>query len=120
MTLETLRDYCLSKKGTSEDLPFDEDTLCLRVGGKIFALTSFSSAPTTVNLKNDPEKNVQLRDEYDCVTPGFHMNKKHWNTVILDGTAPDNAVREWIDDSYQLVFNSLSMKLRDEIQLLIE
>jgi predicted DNA-binding protein (MmcQ/YjbR family) len=108
MNLENLRLYCLSKKGATEDQPFGPDTLCFKVMDKLFALTDFHSNPTSVNLKCDPEKAVQLREEHACVQPGFHMNKKHWNTVVLDGSVPDTLYREWIDDSYELVVRGLS------------
>ncbi len=103
MNVETLRQYCLSKEETSEDFPFDEETLVLRVRGKIFALTSINSRPLTVNLKCDPELAVELREKYEGVQPGYHMNKKHWNTVILDGTIPTKEVLAMIDHSYDQV-----------------
>lgn len=103
MDIETLRDYCLSKKGAEETLPFGPDTLVYKVNGKIFLLTGLDSDPLSFNVKCDPDKALELRETYSCVTPGYHMNKKHWNTVIADGSIPSRLLREWIDDSYNLV-----------------
>jgi len=107
MNTETLREYCLSKPGTTESFPFGGDTLVFKVGGKIFALLATESQPTTINLKCDPERAVQLREEHTAVTPGYHMNKTHWNTVILNGSVRSADVQEWIDHSYDLVLKSL-------------
>jgi predicted DNA-binding protein (MmcQ/YjbR family) len=85
MNIEEVRNFCLKLNGTEEDYPFGENTLVFKVGGKIFALTSLDSIPLQINLKCDPEKAVELRETYDSVIPGYHMNKRHWNTVILDG-----------------------------------
>ena len=103
MNLETLRRHCLAKEETSEDFPFDEETLVLRVRGKIFALTSIFDRPLTVNLKCDPERAIELRERYDEVRPGYHMNKKHWNTVTIDGSIPSKEIFAMIDHSYDLV-----------------
>ena len=97
-----LRDHCLSKPGVTESFPFGEDTLVFKVKGKIFALANLEGDPT-VNLKCDPSKALELRERYASVIPGYHMNKKHWNTVLLDGTIPDREVFSWIDHSYNLV-----------------
>lgn len=107
MDPESLRDYCLAKPGTTESFPFDEVTLVFKVGGKVFALVDTESRPTTINLKCDPERAVQLRDEFAAVKPGFHMNKTHWNTIVLDGSVRSQHVREWIDHSYELVCRGL-------------
>lgn len=115
MNIEFLQVYCLSKPGVTEELPFGEQTLVYKVMGKIFALTSLDSTPLTINLKCDPEKAVQLREEYECVLPGFHMNKKHWNTVVADGTVKDAILKEWIDHSYDLVVQSLPRKLKEQM-----
>lgn len=117
MNIEFLRDYCLSRRGAAEDFPFDEDTLVFKVGGKMFALTSFSE-PDRVNLKCDPDLAVQLREQYAAVGPGYHMSKKHWNTVRLDGTISDSLLKKWIDHSYDLVVQSLPKKVRDELKKL--
>jgi predicted DNA-binding protein (MmcQ/YjbR family) len=114
MNLETFREYCLSKKGVTEELPFGPDTLVYKVMGKMFALTGFDFL--SVNLKNFPEKNQELRAEYHAVIPGFHMNKQHWNTVTFDGSIKDALLREWIDESYKIVVSSLTKKMQDELK----
>lgn len=103
MNIEQIREYCLKKKGVKEEFPFDEETLVFKVLGKIFLLASLESLPLQINLKCDPEKAIDLREEYDAVQPGYHMNKKHWITVIIDGTISEQKIKEWIDDSYNLV-----------------
>lgn len=102
MNIEEFREFCLSKKDVTESFPFDEETLVFKVNGKMFALTN-TVGDFTMNLKCDPEKAVDLREHYSCVIPGYHMDKKHWNTVIIDGSVPDDLLNEWIDDSYNLV-----------------
>jgi len=116
MTAEDLKDYCLDKKGTTADFPFDDVTLTVRVGKKIFALIATDSDPLRVNLKCDPVLAMELRDRYDAITPGYHMNKLHWNTVVMDGTVPDDLVREMVDESYLLVFKSLRKAEREKIE----
>lgn len=106
MDLEYFRNYCLDKPGVTEEFPFDEDTLVYKVHGKMFALTSISSFES-INLKCDPEEAILLREKYEAVQPGYHMNKKHWNTIVLDGTISDRLVKAWIDHSYQLVLGKL-------------
>lgn len=115
MNIETLQAYCLSKAGVTEEFPFGEETLVYKVVGKIFALSSLDSSPLSINLKCDPERALQLREEYDCVRPGFHMNKKHWNTVVVDGSVKDTLIRDWIDHSYELVVASLPKKTREQL-----
>lgn len=107
MNIEEFREYCLSMPATSECFPFDENTLVFKVAGKIFALTDIVDA-FSINLKCDPEKAIELREHYDCVKPGYHMSKMHWNTVCVDGTVSDALLKEWIDDSYKLIVNSLN------------
>jgi predicted DNA-binding protein (MmcQ/YjbR family) len=108
MNIEQIREYCLKKKGVTEEFPFDEETLVFKVAGKIFLLASLESIPLQINLKCEPEKAVELREEYESVQPGYHMNKKHWNTIIIiDGTVPTRNLFEWIDDSYGLVVAGL-------------
>lgn len=102
MNIEILREYCLSKDGATESLPFGDDTLVFKTGGKIFVLANLEGEPT-VNLKCDPAFAIELRERYSSVIPGYHMNKKHWNTVSLDGSISDNEVLAWIDHSYNLV-----------------
>ena len=112
MNIEELREYCLSKKGSTESFPFDETVLVFKVGGKIFLLTSLFETPLKFNVKCDPELAIELREKFACVQPGYHMNKSHWNTVSIDGTADNKPLKEWIDHSYDLIFKSLSKKER--------
>jgi len=107
MNIEQIREYCIKKKGVTEEFPFDEETLVFKVVGKIFLLASLESIPLQINLKCDPEKAIELREEFESVQPGYHMNKKHWNTMIIDGTIPAKKILEWIDDSYNLVVSGL-------------
>ena len=118
MNIETLRQYCLSKKGVTESFPFGPNTLVFKVGEKLFLLASLDEVPLQFNVKCDPDEAVQLRDTYSCVIPGYHMNKKHWNTIIVDGSVSDKLLRDWIDSSYNLVFDSLPKKLKQEISLI--
>lgn len=115
MNIETLRDYCLAKKGVEEGLPFGPETLVFKVGGKLFLLASLDAAPPQFNVKCDPETAISLREQYSCVQPGYHMNKQHWNTVIVNGTVGEKLLRQWIDDSYLLVLNSLPKKIKEQI-----
>ena len=115
MNTETLRDYCLAKLGVAESFPFGDDSLVFKVGGKMFALLSTESQPVTLNLKCDPERAIQLREEYDAVTPGFHMNKQHWNTITINGRVRAADVHEWIDHSYELVRMSLPKAIQAEL-----
>ena len=101
--IETLREYCLSKPGVEETLPFGPDTLVFKVKGKIFLLTGLDSDDFTFNVKCDPDRAEELREEFPCVQPGYHMNKKHWNTIIVDGSVPIKQLKAWIDHSYDLV-----------------
>ena len=113
MNIETYRAYCLAKPGATEEFPFDESVLVFKVGGKMFALTDVDTFES-INLKCDPEKAAELRERHEAVQPGYHMNKKHWNTLILDGSLPDSFLKAQIDHSYSLVAASLpkSHKLR--------
>jgi predicted DNA-binding protein (MmcQ/YjbR family) len=115
MTLEKIKKYCLSKKGAIEDFPFDFETLVIKVGQKMFALMNINTKPVAVNLKCDPFLAMELRDRYEAVTPGYHMNKVHWNTVILDSTIPVKEIFLMIDHSYELVYKSLSGKEKEKI-----
>ena len=103
MNIETLREYCLSKKAVTEDFPFGETTLVFRVKEKIFLLVSLDAGPLQFNAKCDPEKAIELREEYDAIRPGYHMNKKHWNTIIVDGSLSGTQLKQFIKDSYSLV-----------------
>jgi predicted DNA-binding protein (MmcQ/YjbR family) len=106
MDIETLRDYCLSKAGATEDLPFGDETLVFKVCGKIFLLVGLTN-PQSFNVKCDPEMAIQLREEFSEVRSGYHMNKKHWNTVSFKGVLTKKQLLEMIDHSYDLVFKSL-------------
>src|SRR3954469_18582368 len=110
MQADTFRTYCLKKPGVFESTPFGPDNVVFKVGGKMFALLALDEVPTAVNLKCDPDRALELRDRYEQVQPGYHMNKKHWNTVVLDGVVPDKEVRDMIDHSYDLVVQSLPKK----------
>jgi predicted DNA-binding protein (MmcQ/YjbR family) len=101
--LEDFREYCLTKPKATEGTPFGPDTLVFKVGGKIFAIASLDDLPARVNLKCDPERALDLRDRYEEVQPGYHMNKKHWNTIELGGRIPGKELRRLIDHSYELV-----------------
>jgi predicted DNA-binding protein (MmcQ/YjbR family) len=102
MNIETIREYCISKDDVTEGFPFGEDTLVFKRSGKIFALTNLDG-DLSINLKCDPALAIELRERYRAVTPGYHMNKKHWNTVMIDGSVPDAEILKWIDHSYNLV-----------------
>jgi predicted DNA-binding protein (MmcQ/YjbR family) len=117
MNIEELRDYCLSKKGVTESLPFDETTLVYKVMGKMFALTDTEDA-FSMNLKCEPEMAIELREKYPAVQPGYHMNKKHWNTIYIDGSISDEVLKSWIDDSYSLIVSSLIKKDRVALDLM--
>lgn len=114
-TFSELYDYCAGKPGATEDYPFGENTLVFKVAGKMFALTGTGGMPPTVNLKCDPERAIELRERYEAVEPGYHMNKKHWNTVTIDGSIPIREVREMIDHSYALVVASLPKKVQSQL-----
>jgi predicted DNA-binding protein (MmcQ/YjbR family) len=117
MNIEELREYCLSKPKVTEDFPFDEVTLVFKVGGKMFALTGLEKFPPSVNLKCDPDYALELREEYEAVKPGFHMNKKHWNTVSYQDNLSVELIKKMIDHSYELVVKSLTKKLRSELNI---
>lgn len=114
MNVEELRDYCLSKKGAEECFPFDDVTLVVKVGGKMFALINLDGE-LSINLKCDPDKAQELRETYNSITPGYHMNKKLWNTVSIDNTISNKLIKELIDHSYTLVYNSLPKKVKNNI-----
>ena len=103
MDIESLREYCLSKAGADESLPFGPDTLVYKVNGKIFLITGLDEEQLSFNVKCDPDLAIELREQYSCVLPGYHMNKKHWNTVVVDGSVSSKQLKEWIDHSYDLV-----------------
>lgn len=103
MNIEEIRSYCLSFERVTEGFPFGEETLVFKVDDKIFLLASLSSMPLQFNVKCDPEKAILLREKYPAILPGYHMNKKHWNTIIVDGTLSASQLQEFIKDSYLLV-----------------
>jgi len=115
MNIEALREYCLSKKAVTEDFPFGETTLVFRVKNKIFLLVALDADPLQFNAKSDPEKAIELREEYSAIKPGYHMNKTHWNTVVIDGSVSAKLLKEIIDDSYDLIVKSLPKKSREEL-----
>ncbi|MGD1945585.1 MAG: MmcQ/YjbR family DNA-binding protein [Croceivirga sp.] len=115
MNIEALREYCLSKKGTTESFPFDEHTLVFKVMNKMFALLSLERSPPQINLKCDPEKAIALREEYDgIIVPGYHMSKTHWNTIYIEQLPPERLF-ELVDHSYGLVVAKLTKKLKEEL-----
>ncbi len=115
MTLEELRQYCLSKPGTTEEFPFDQSTLVFKVLGKMYVLTDVDVFDS-INVKCDPEKAVELRERYEEVTPGYHMSKTHWNTVRTDGSLSDRLLFEWVDESYRLVAAGLPSSKRNRLK----
>ncbi len=114
MHIEAFRNYCLSKPMVTEEFPFDKTTLVFKVCGKVFALTGLESPEFKVNLKCDPDRAIELRETYESITAGFHMNKKHWNTVFIDGSFSNDLFMELIDHSYLLVIEGLPKKIRDQ------
>jgi len=107
MNIEELRSFCISKKGVEETFPFGSNIIVFKVMGKVFLITDLEQYPLQFNVKCDPEKAIELRERYTCVIPGYHMNKKHWNTIIADGSASSTLLQEWITDSYNLVKSKL-------------
>lgn len=117
MNVEEYRDYCISKKGVTESFPFNETTLVFKVMGKMFALCGLDNVPLRVNLKCDPERAIALREEHDGIIEGWHMSKKHWNTVYLD-RIPKDLTKELIDHSYNLVVSKSTKKVKAELEAL--
>ncbi len=115
MNIEEVREYCLLKKHVTEGFPFDDTTLVFKVMNKMFALLNLES-DHSINLKCNPEKAIELRAHYDFVLPGYHMSKKHWNTIVLDGRVSDSLLREWIDESYNLIVAGFPKKVKDEYE----
>jgi predicted DNA-binding protein (MmcQ/YjbR family) len=113
MNIEQLREYCIQKKGVTEEFPFDEETLVFKVMGKIFAMTNLEGE-WELALKCDPEKAVELREQYPAIRPGYHMSKIHWNTIAMDGSLSERLILELIDYSYELVVAKLPLKIRNE------
>lgn len=119
MNIEKFREYCLSKKGTSEDTPFGPDTLVFKVLGKVFALTSLDSLEFNVNLKCEPNYAIELREKYNFIIPGYHMNKVHWNTVAMSKSS-DLLSKSLIDHSYEQVIKKFSRKEKEEFNRIID
>jgi predicted DNA-binding protein (MmcQ/YjbR family) len=115
VNIEEVRDYCLTKPGVTEDMPFGEDTLVFRVCEKLFLLTSLSQGDR-FNVKCDPERAIELREQHSEVQPGYHMNKKHWNTVHINGNLNRREICELIDHSYELVLKNLPKNTREQIK----
>lgn len=117
MNIEEYRAYCISKLGVTEGFPFDGNTLVFKVMDKMFALTDVDLFKS-INLKCDPELAIKLRESYPAVQPGYHMSKKHWNTIDMDGSVSNQQIKQWIDHSYDLVVAGLSKKLKAELAAL--
>lgn len=120
MHIEAIVEYCMAKPGVQETFPFDEVTLVMKVMGKMFMALPTAEENLRINLKCDPERAVQLREENEAILPGWHMNKKHWNTVLIDGSLSNKMIQELIDHSYELVVKSLTKKLQKELKELDE
>lgn len=116
MKLETLRLYLIEKKGATEECPFGPETLVFKVMGKMFALVAWEEVPLRITLKCDPNDALILRDQYQAVQPGYYMNKRHWNTITLDGSISDDGILGMIDDSYSLVVKGLKKAVRQELE----
>jgi predicted DNA-binding protein (MmcQ/YjbR family) len=114
MDIEVYREYCIAKAGVTEEFPFDENTLVFKVMGKMFSACDVNDF-VSINLKCDPELAISLREQHEGVTAGYHMNKKHWNTIAMDGSIDDRLIKEWIDHSYDLVVKGLTKKLKEEL-----
>jgi predicted DNA-binding protein (MmcQ/YjbR family) len=115
MDIEDLRKYCLSKSHVEETLPFGPDVLVYKIGGKAFLLCPLDPEGLRFNVKCDPDLAVELREQFTCVYPGYHMNKKHWNTIFIDGSVSIKQLKEWIDHSYDLIVQSLPKKIQDSL-----
>lgn len=116
MNIEKIREYCLGKPGVTEGFPFGQDVLVFKVMNKMFALTGLDGNPPYVNLKCDPERAIELREEFEAIKPGWHMNKQQWNSVYFTGSIPGDLVLELIDHSYELVVLGLKKKEKDELE----
>ncbi len=116
MNIEELRDYCLGLKGTTDEFPFDDVSMVMKVQGKMFALIPLDNPETQISLKCDPDWAISLREEYAAIVPAWHFNKKHWNTVIIDPSISEKFLCELINHSYNLVVEGLPRKLREELE----
>jgi predicted DNA-binding protein (MmcQ/YjbR family) len=115
MDAAELRDWCLAQAGAVEDFPFGPESSVFKVSGKIFAISALDHAPLAVSVKCEPDLAVALRDSYPAIRPGYHLNKRHWNTITLDGSLTDQLVRDLIEDSYDLVVSALSKRVREQL-----
>ena len=115
MDIEAYRNYCLRKKGVTEEFPFDDKTLVYKVMGKLFTLTDIDRFES-INVKCNPATAIRLREAYTSISPGYHMNKQHWNTVLIDGSIPDHLLYQWIDDAYKLVVTKLPKAVQKMLQ----
>ena len=116
MNLEEIRDYCLARPGVTEGFPFNDTALVFKVAGKMFALLDLSEESRGITLKCDPELAIELREQHPEVTPAYHFNKTHWNSVAITGSVTDRQMREWIDHSYELVVSGLSREKQKELR----
>src|SRR5262245_27131552 len=110
MDIESIREYCLAKPGAEETLPFGPDVIVFKIGNKAFLLLPLDTEQLQFNVKCDPDLPIELREQFPCVLPGYHMNKKHWNTIVVDGSVPAKQLKEWVDHSYDLVRSKTSGK----------
>jgi len=117
MEYQSLVDHLMSKRGVTKDMPFDFETLCFRVRKKIFVLMAWQDDPIVISLKCDPAEAIILRQTYPGITPGYHLNKKHWNTVVIDDRIPDIEIKRMIDNSYDLVLKGLSQEEKQRLNL---
>lgn len=120
MDLAEMIDCCMALPETEETTPFGPDALVYKVAGKMFAVTKPDDVPSRINLKCDPDRAIELRDQYDAIIPGWHMNKRHWNTLILDGSVPDSLLNELVQHSYELVVAGMKKADRERIQALLK
>ena len=116
LNVETIREYCIQKPFTTEEFPFDDVTIIFKVGGKMFAMIPLDEPRLVISLKCSPERSVELREKYDSIQPAYHMNKRHWNMIFIDGSVPKKLIVELIDHSYDLVFNKLPRKKQSELK----
>lgn len=114
MNVEELREYCLQLQQVTEDTPFGEDVLVFKIAGKMFCFTALDREDLRINLKCEPDEAIEMREMFPSVQPGFHMNKRHWNTIIIDGTVSDSMLKKWIEKSYRLVISGLPKKERSK------
>ncbi len=116
MNIDSYIEYCKEKEGTSLDFPFGENVMVIKVGRKMFVLIKNTENPPKMTLKCDPDKSVELRNKYKAIKPGYHMNKRNWNTIDMDGSVPDEEIYNMIDESYELVIQTLSKAKRQKIE----